>query len=36
VLDTDLMTCAPDRVRAIQPEMTVVGGRVAYERTARR
>ena len=36
VLDTDIMTCPPDRLRAIQPEMTVIGGRVAYERTARR
>jgi predicted amidohydrolase YtcJ len=30
------MTCPPDRLRAIQPEMTVIGGRVAYERTAGR
>jgi hypothetical protein len=36
VLDTDLITCPPDRLRAIQPEMTVIGGRVAYERTAQR
>ena len=36
VLDTDIMTCPPDRLRAIQPEMTVIGGRVAYEGTARR
>ena len=36
VLDTDIMTCPPDRLRAIQPEMTVIGGRVAYERTAQR
>jgi predicted amidohydrolase YtcJ len=34
VLDTDLMTCAPDRLPAIRPEMTVIGGRVAYERPA--
>jgi predicted amidohydrolase YtcJ len=36
LLDTDIMTCPPDRLRAIQSEMTVIGGRVAYERTARR
>ena len=36
VLDADIMTCPPDRLRAIQPEMTVIGGRVAYERNARR
>ena len=36
VLDTDIMTPARTALRAIQPEMTVIGGRVAYERTARR
>jgi len=36
VLDADIMTCPPDRLRAIQPEMTVIGGRVAYERAAPR
>jgi predicted amidohydrolase YtcJ len=36
VLDADIMTCPPDRLRAIQPEMTVIGGRVAYERKAQR
>lgn len=36
VLDTDILTCPPDRLRAIRPEMTVIGGRVAYERTAPR
>ena len=36
VLDADIMTCPADRLRAIEPEMTVIGGRVAYERTARR
>ena len=25
VLDADIMTCPPDRLRAIQPEMTVIG-----------
>ena len=34
-LDADIMTCPPDRLPAIQPEMTVIGGRVAYERIAR-
>jgi predicted amidohydrolase YtcJ len=32
VLDTDLMTCPPDRLKAIRPDLTVVGGRVAFER----
>jgi predicted amidohydrolase YtcJ len=36
VLDADPMTCPPDRLRAVRAEMTVVGGRVAYERTAQR
>jgi predicted amidohydrolase YtcJ len=36
VLDTDIMTCPADRLRAVRPEMTVIGGRVAYERTAPR
>ncbi len=36
VLDTDIMTCPPDRLRAVHSEMTVIGGRVAYERTAQR
>ena len=35
VLDTDIMTCPPGRLRAIEPEMTVIDGRVAYERAAR-
>ena len=35
VLDTDLMTCAPDRLPAIRPELTVIGGRIAYEGHAR-
>lgn len=35
VLDTDLMTCPPDRLRTVHPEMTVVGGRVAFERARR-
>jgi predicted amidohydrolase YtcJ len=36
VLDADIMTCPDERLRAIQPEMTVIGGRVAYERVAQR
>ena len=31
VLDADLLTCPPERLRAIRPEMTVIGGGVAYE-----
>jgi predicted amidohydrolase YtcJ len=36
VLDTDIMTCPSERLPAIQADMTVIGGRVAYERAARR
>jgi predicted amidohydrolase YtcJ len=36
VLDADLLTCPPERLRAIRPEMTVIGGRVAYEHAPRR
>jgi predicted amidohydrolase YtcJ len=32
VLDENLLTCPPDRLRAIRPELTVIGGRVVYER----
>ncbi len=33
VLDTDLLTCTPEQLRAIRPDLTVIGGRVAFERT---
>ena len=36
VLDADILTCPPERLRAIRPEMTVIGGRVAYEHAPRR
>jgi hypothetical protein len=32
VLDDAFLTCPPERLRSIRPEMTVVGGRVAVER----
>ena len=32
VLDENLLTCPPDRLRAIKPDLTVIGGRVVYER----
>jgi hypothetical protein len=32
VLDADFMTVPPERLRAIRPEVTVVGGRIAFER----
>jgi predicted amidohydrolase YtcJ len=32
VLDTDMLTCSDDRLRAIRVDLTVVGGRVAFER----
>lgn len=34
VLDTDVMTCPPDRLPSIRPELTIVAGRVAFERRA--
>jgi hypothetical protein len=30
VLDTDVMTCPPERLPSIRPELTIVAGRVAY------
>jgi predicted amidohydrolase YtcJ len=33
VLDTDLLSCTPEQLRAIRPDLTVIGGRVAFERT---
>lgn len=36
VLDADLMSCAPEQLRAIRPDLTVVGGRIAYDRGAHR
>jgi len=30
VLDTDVMTCPPERLPSIRPDLTVVAGRVAY------
>jgi predicted amidohydrolase YtcJ len=36
VLDADILTCPPERLRAIRPELTVIGGRVAYEHAPRR
>jgi predicted amidohydrolase YtcJ len=34
VLDTDVMTCPPERLPSIRPELTIVAGRVAFERAA--
>lgn len=34
VLDTDFLTSTPDQLRATHPDVTVIGGRVAFERTA--
>ena len=33
VLDDDILTCAPERLRAIRPELTVLGGRIAFDRS---
>jgi predicted amidohydrolase YtcJ len=35
VLDDHFLTCPPERLRSIRPDMTVVGGRVAFERPRR-
>jgi predicted amidohydrolase YtcJ len=32
VLDQNLLTCPPERLRAIRADITVAGGRIAYER----
>ena len=32
MLDADMLTCSDDRLRAIRVGLTVVGGRVAFER----
>jgi predicted amidohydrolase YtcJ len=32
VLDNDLLTCPPERLRAVRADVTVIGGKVAYER----
>ena len=34
VLDGHLLTVPPERMRAIRPDLTIVGGRVAFERAA--
>jgi predicted amidohydrolase YtcJ len=36
VLDNDLMSCAPEQLRAIRPDLTVVNGGIAYDRQAHR
>jgi hypothetical protein len=36
VLDDDILTCPPERLRSIRPDLTVIGGRVAFERSAAR
>jgi predicted amidohydrolase YtcJ len=36
VLDDDVLTCPPARLRSIAADMTVVGGRVAHERNVTR
>jgi predicted amidohydrolase YtcJ len=35
VLEDDLLTCSDERLRTLQPDVTVIGGRVAFERPAR-
>lgn len=32
VLDTDFLTCPPERLRSIRPDLTVVGGAIAFQR----
>jgi predicted amidohydrolase YtcJ len=36
VLDDHFLTCPPDRLRTIAADLTVIGGRVVFERTASR
>ena len=33
VLDDNLLTCAPDRLRSIRPDITILGGEVVYDRS---
>jgi hypothetical protein len=33
VLDQDILTCSPEQLRAIRPEVTVIGGRIAFDRS---
>ena len=35
ILDEDLLTCSDDRLRTLRADVTVVGGRVAFERPSR-
>ena len=35
VLDTDIMTCPADKLPSIRPDLTVVGGRIAFDRKER-
>jgi predicted amidohydrolase YtcJ len=34
LLDNDPLTCPPERLRSIGVDLTAIGGRIAYERTA--
>lgn len=36
VLDADFLTCPPERLPSIRPDLTVIGGRVAFDRSAGR
>jgi predicted amidohydrolase YtcJ len=36
VLDDNILTCAADRLRQVRADVTVIGGRVAFERTPSR
>jgi predicted amidohydrolase YtcJ len=36
VLDEDILTCLPERLRSIRPDVTVIGGRIVYERSPAR
>jgi hypothetical protein len=29
------LTCGPDRLRAIRPDLTVIDGRIAFDRSAK-
>ena len=36
VLSDDFMTCAPERLRAIRPDLTILDGRIVFDRTVAR
>ena len=36
VLNDHVLTCSDERLRSVRPDLTVIGGRVAFERSVAR